>query len=284
MNFGKSVLSLPLDAAPFGFGCSKLGSINGANRRESTNLLLAALDGGVRFFDTSNVYGQGDSERFLGSVVGGEKDCVICTKGGKFLPWKKKVIVPAKSVLRIVARRSSFAEGEIKSARSIPLPVRWDPADLARQVERSLKRLKRDRIDIYLLHGPSSSVLRQGDAISAIEDAKLQGKIGLIGVSVDSVEEATLAISDNRVDVIQVPLWPGDNRYDGILEEARKAGVVVIAREIIAGGAAALKSKDPSEYIIRRIEELKNNDKIFLPIIGTTNLKHMEELARGAKS
>lgn len=83
--------------APLGLGCSRLGSVNGVAGPDATRLLAAALDEGYRLFDTSNVYGQGDSERLIGNVIGNRSDCLVCTKGGKYLPFSKRILVPVKA-------------------------------------------------------------------------------------------------------------------------------------------------------------------------------------------
>jgi len=195
-----------------GLGCSRLGSINGATGREAHELLQTALDQGVRFFDTSNIYAQGDSERYLGEVLGDRPDCVICTKGGKYVSFRNRMLIPAKGVIRWVTRRLPWARASVSKVRARPMPTCWDSDFLLRSLEASLRRLKRSSVDIYMLHSPPAEIIRRGDAIAALESARAAGKMKQVGVSADDAEAVAAALDDPRITVIQLPLHADDNR------------------------------------------------------------------------
>ncbi|MFD1810008.1 aldo/keto reductase [Gemmobacter lanyuensis] len=89
--------------------------MNGTTGDEARLLLRTALELGIRVFDTSNIYAQGDSERYIGEMVGNRPDCVICSKGGKYLPLSKRVMVPLKG--QFASQRAIWA------ARA--KPYRW---------------------------------------------------------------------------------------------------------------------------------------------------------------
>lgn len=266
-----------------GLGCSRLGSVNGTTGQEAIALLRASLDEGYRFFDTSNVYAQGDSERYLGKVIANRGDCIVCTKGGKYLPFAKRMLVPLKGLLRGVTRRSAAARGGVANARSQPLPMRWDSGFLTDSIDCSLRRLCRERIDIYLLHGASADVLQQGEAIDALKRAHTAGKIGLIGVSVDDVAAADAALLDERIRVLQVPLHPGSARYQQCVMRAQQMGVGIIAREILGGAAAISGMQNPSEYVSARIQAMVANPAIMMSLIGTTQICNMKSAAIAAR-
>jgi aryl-alcohol dehydrogenase-like predicted oxidoreductase len=275
------------EALPLGLGCSRLGSINGATGDEARALVKLALDQGVRFFDTSNIYGQGDSERVLGDVLGKRDDCIVCSKAGKHLSLKMQALAPLKSILRSVARRSDQARRGVAAARAKPMPTRWDPAFLSGSIDASLRRLKRERIEMFMLHSPSAEVVARGEAVGALEQARKAGKIDLIGVSVDDVATAEAALGDPRVKALQVPLHPGDTAYDTVVGRAAQMGVAIIAREILGGAQAIAGQRDPAAYARKRIIEIIQTPGVSLPLVGTTrtvNLNASIEAARAASA
>lgn len=268
--------------APLGLGCSRLGSVNGVAGPDATRLLAAALDEGYRLFDTSNVYGQGDSERLIGNVIGNRSDCLVCTKGGKYLPFSKRILVPVKGLIRLVARRSNAARNGVSSLRSQPLPTRWDTGFISAAIDGSLRRLRRDAIDVYLLHSPQESTLRDGEAIQALRNAQQAGKIRVVGVSVDDVGTAMAALADPRIGALQLPLHPGAHDYDQVLAQAFQQGVKVIAREVLGGQSAMAVAQDPSAYATARIQELHDDPRIATVLVGTTKISNMKVAARAA--
>lgn len=264
---------LPQSGLRLGLGCSRLGSINGATGTEARDLIQDALDQGVRFFDTSNIYAQGDSERFLGSVIGDRADCIICTKGGKYLSLKSRILTPAKGAIRWLTRRFPWARQSVSKARSRPMPTRWDGPFLLRSLDASLHRLQRKSVDIYMLHSPPAEVIRQGHAITALEEARAAGKIGHIGVSADDTDAVSAALDDPRVSVIQLPLHAGDSSYDPLVLRAKHRGVAIVAREILSG--ASSNTKDHGRFVAQRIREVVANPDIAITLIGTTKRPHL---------
>lgn len=275
----------PPGGLPLGLGCSRLGSVNGATRDEALGLLDFALDQGVRFFDTANIYGQGDSERLLGETLGRRDDCVVCSKAGKHLSLKMQVAAPLKGVLRGLVRNSGQARRGVSAARAQPMPMRWDAPFLLNSIEGSLRRLKRERIEMFMLHSPPAQVLIDGEAVGALETARNAGKIGVIGVSVDGIDAAGAALDDVRVRALQLPLLPGESAFDPVVRRAACAGVAVIAREILGGPQAVAGAVDPGGYARDRIADVIRTAGVSITLVGTTrvvNLKASIEAARAA--
>lgn len=266
---------MPRDALPLGLGCSRLGSVNGASGDEARRLLHVALDQGVRFFDTANIYAQGDSERLIAEVLGQRDDCVVCSKAGKYLTWRRGLLVPLKGVLRGLVRRSEQARRGVTMARSNPMPTRWDAAYLLASIDGSLRRLRRPRIELFMLHSPTAEVIGRGESIGAIEAARVAGKIGMIGVSVDDAAAAKAALKDTRVQALQIPLRPGETGFDDVLKLAARNGVVVVAREILGGTAAITRAVDPEHYARERIAEVVGMPEVALPLVGVTKLPNL---------
>lgn len=278
-------LLMPSDALPLGLGCSRLGSVNGASGVEARTLIEMALEAGIRFFDTSNIYAQGDSERLIAEVLGRREDCVVCSKAGKYLSWKKQMLVPIKGLLRGLARQSTAASQSVASARSKPMPTCWDAGFLTQSVDGSLKRLGRERIEMFMLHSPSVADLTNGEAMGALEAAQKAGKLGVIGVSADDVAGAEAALADPRVRCLQLPLHPGATAFDAVAARARAAGVAVVAREILGGVQAVNRAVDPAAYAKTRIQEVIARPDVAMTLLGTTkshNLTAAVEAVRGA--
>lgn len=275
---------LPADALPLGIGCARLGSVGGLSQTEAQNLLRTALDEGVRFFDTAGIYGQGDSERFLADALAGRDDCVVVSKAGKYVAWQRQLLVPIKAVLRVSVRRSSSVRQRVSSARAKPMPTRWDASFLNRSLEGSLRRLHRERIDIFLLHSPTAEVVRSGDAISVLERARSAGKIGVVGVSVDDVHTATACLADERIRVLEIPLHPHAVEYAEVLDRAEQEGVAVIAREVLGGPATMAQHVDGARFARSRIAAAINDPRISLPIVGVTRIETLLSSADAARS
>lgn len=264
-----------------GLGCSRLGSVNGATGNEARELIQAALDEGVRFFDTSDIYAQGDSERYLGEVVGHREDCIICTKGGKYLSLKFRFLAPAKLIIRWITHRLPSVRQGVLKARARPMPTCWDRVYLQKSLYASLRRLKRGCVDIYMLHSPPVEVIRQGNAISALEEVLAMGKIRHIGVSADNAEVVSAALDDPRVSVIQLPLHLGDDSFTPLVSRAKRQGVVIVAREILSG--ARLEDKGSDGFVAQRIREVVAKPDIAITLIGTTKLNHLAAAINAAR-
>lgn len=225
-------------------------------------MVRAALDLGIRDFDTANIYGQGDSERFLGAALRGFQDVRIITKAGQTFPLAKRVIVPFKRILRpIVARRPNMS-AVVSNARAADLPRDWSPTHLRTSLEKSLRRLGRSHVDIFLLHSPGAEVLRQGDAMTALTDFKQEGKTLTVGASIDDMDALEAALDDPRVEAVQFPLHPGSAPDPVLLSAAKARGVRLIAREILGGATSREGIDDALRFAARQ--------PVDLALLGTT--------------
>jgi aryl-alcohol dehydrogenase-like predicted oxidoreductase len=123
-------------------------------------IIRSAIDVGINFFDTSDMYGKGRAESLLGKALGADKNrVVVATKGGlldRFLPGT-----------------SDFARD-------------FSGAHLRKAVHESLKRLNREWIDLYQLHGPDLTVAQDNDTRRTLQDLVSEGKIRHFGVSLGS--------------------------------------------------------------------------------------------------
>jgi aryl-alcohol dehydrogenase-like predicted oxidoreductase len=124
---------------------------------EQEMALQRALEMGFSLIDTADAYGGGRMERLVGRAIGDRTDVVIVTKGGT-----DRTTTPARK--------------------------RFDAPFLRESLERSLRRLGRDRVDVYLLHNPTAEALRAGEAVDTLLALKAEGKIGHWGVSAGDVD------------------------------------------------------------------------------------------------
>ncbi len=145
-----------------GFGCGRLRA--GLEERNSRRLIDAALEGGIRYFDTAPSYGDGASERVLGLCLRGvRRDVAICTKIGFARPAGRPAFAAARALLRAVIKplhRRIGQGGRPRSAAVAAAPVRDDAygrfeADrLHADLQASLESLGTDHLDCLMLHEP----------------------------------------------------------------------------------------------------------------------------------
>jgi aryl-alcohol dehydrogenase-like predicted oxidoreductase len=141
---------------------------------ESIRTLHRALDLGVNFLDTADVYGDGHSERLIGQLLKEREDdeVFVATKAGRRL-------------------EPHTAEG-------------YDHENLSAFVERSLKNLDVEALDLLQLHSPPTEVYRQESTFEALDRLREAGKIKNYGVSVETVEEARMALEYPGVKTVQI--------------------------------------------------------------------------------
>ena len=149
------------------------GSWGSVSEEDAKRLLHAAIDQGINFFDTADVYGDGRSERLIAQVVTKRSEKIyVATKVGRRL-------------------QPHTAEG-------------YNKENLTAFVERSLANLKRDALDLVQLHCPPWETYYQPETFSALDELKRAGKILHYGVSVEKVEEAIKATEYPGVATVQI--------------------------------------------------------------------------------
>jgi aryl-alcohol dehydrogenase-like predicted oxidoreductase len=169
--------------------------------RVSIQAIHAALDAGINFFDTADIYGLGHSEELLGKTIGIKKDVIIATKVGN------------------VARNEQFT-------------VDYSATYILKACELSLKRLQRDVIDLYQLHTAKIEHL-QGDCIEAMIKLKEQGKIRHWGISLNTFEpevEADHFIQKRIGNSFQLVFNLVNQKALNIIRTASEKGYGIIAR------------------------------------------------------
>jgi len=215
-------------ASVLGFGGSEIGYQN-VSGRTVARLLGSALDAGLNVIDTAECYE--DSEVLIGKALGGRRrECYLFTKCGHAQGWGR---------------------------------ADWRPAALLASIERSLRRLETDHVDLIQLHSCTLEKLQQGDVIAALEQARERGWARYIGYSGDG-EAARYAVECGRFDTLQTSVSIADQEaIDRTLPQARARSMGVIAKRPLANVAWTYTRK-PEAYYQAYWSRLRKLDYQFL--------------------
>ena len=207
------------EVSAISFGAWAIGGTWGdVDDKESMGALHRAVDLGVNFFDTADVYGDGRSERLLAALRQERKESFfIATKAGRRLSPHN-------------------AEG-------------YNRRNLNAFVERSLTNLKTDTIDLLQLHCPPSEVYYRPEVFGVLDDMVKAGKIRYYGVSVEKVEEGLKAIEYPGVQSVQIIFNMFRQRpAELFFEQAKKRKVGILARVPLASGLLTGKFKHGAKF------------------------------------
>jgi aryl-alcohol dehydrogenase-like predicted oxidoreductase len=222
-----------------GFGTAGLGALFGRQSRpQQLHTLQRALDLGINFYDTADMYCQGESERLIGAAFHQRRDqVVIATKVGYQLPAQRRFMSTVKPVVRPLVRRLGLKREQLPPGVRGSLSQNFSPEYILRAAEQSLKRLNTEYIDVYQLHSPPRAVLESGDFLEPLDRLKRQGKIRHFGISCETNEDALIGLRHQELSALQLRLNLLDQTaVHQVIPEAAKRGLAIIARECFAGG------------------------------------------------
>jgi len=242
--FGKTDLRV----SEYGVGCARIGGIFQRDPRGFVELLTAAHDAGINFFDTADMYSQGESETLLGRAFRRKRSrVVLASKAGYILPTRRMLVARLKPILRPVIRLLKLRRDKLPGGAATrgALAQDFSPAYLRKAVEGSLRRLRTDYLDLFQLHSPPREVVERGDWEPTLEALKRAGKIRYWGVAVDSIDAGVAALKYPGVSSIQFTLNLLEQRaIEGLLPKLRERGIAYIARETLANGILAKRPED----------------------------------------
>ena len=237
------------------FGAWAIGGTWGeVDDAESLAALHTALDHGVNFFDTADVYGDGRSEQLLARLRRERSEpFYTATKAGRRLP-------------------AQTVEG-------------YNAANLTSFVERSLRNLEVEALDLLQLHCPPTPVYDQDVAFDVLDSLVAAGKIKYYGVSVETVAEALRAIEHPNVQSVQIifnlfRFKPSDTFFAAA--EQRKVGI--LARVPLASGLLSGKFRADSHFAaddhraFNRNGESFDRGETFSGVDYATGLRAVDEL------
>ncbi|MGC9399473.1 MAG: aldo/keto reductase [Anaerolineae bacterium] len=197
----------PLGIGTWQWGDRLMWGFGGAYKDDEVRAAFdAAMEAGLSFFDTAEVYGLGRSEKFLGSFISGNRgEVVIATK-------------------------------------FFPFPWRLFKGQLLRTLRRSLKRLGVRQVDLYQLHFPPTvrSLETWADALADAVEAGLTRAVGVSNFNAEQTGRAYNALADRGVPLasnqIEYSLLHRQPERNGVIQTCRDLGVTVIAYSPIAKG------------------------------------------------
>ena len=221
---------------------------------ESLKALHRAVDLGVNFFDTADVYGDGRSERLLAQLrEERSEEIIIATKAGRRLD-------------------PHLASG-------------YTVQNIRRFVERSLQNLRTSSIDLLQLHCPPTDVYYQPELFEGLDTLVQEGKIRYYGVSVERVEEALKAIEYPNVQSVQIIFNIFRQRpRDHFFKEAGRRKVAILARVPLSSGMLSGKLTMQSKFgaddhrQFNRHGEAFDRGETFSGVDYATGLRVVEEL------
>ncbi len=197
VGFGAWAIGGPAMAGDIPIGWGKVDD------RQSVAALKKALDRGINFFDTADVYGIGHSEELIGKTFGNRQDVIIASKVGN------------------------------KVDETGLFTTDYHKEYIQRACEKSLKRLKRDTIDYYQLHTARMADLENGDCIEAMEQLQQEGKIRYWGLSLNTFHpepEADFLMERALGSGFQIVFNLINQRGLPMIQKAYAAGYGIIAR------------------------------------------------------
>ena len=264
-----------------GLGCARI--FGGSEKRASTKLIEAALAVGIRHFDTAPSYGDGESEAVLGTVLAGIDDVTVTTKIGIprpapcLGPYSGAVLYrrfarPVMSrfprtkakLLQIIGRNSTVVG---KADASLPLR-RLNREEVLRELDQSLKQLRRDRVDLYLIHEPDQIELT--DELKELFTAlQVSGAVGAFGLAWGRIADNSLTfgtVAQGRY-AVELPTYgkQGQARiFHGVLrhneqDKLRSAGKRIRTVLDVHPDAAVIFSASTSSQIRNVMQHLQDS-------------------------
>ncbi|MFN7092771.1 MAG: aldo/keto reductase [Allorhizobium sp.] len=230
-KFGRTEFTV----SDIGFGAWQIGGSWGeVSEADGRAALNAALDAGMTFIDTADVYGDGRSEKIIAEV--------LKARGGK------RPMVASKAGRRL---NPHVADG-------------YSKANIEAFIDRSLKNLDIDSLDLVQLHCPPTDVYYRQEMFEGLEEIRKAGKIKHYGVSVEKVEEALKAIEYPGVVSVQIIFNMFRQRPAALFfQEAKRRNVAVIARVPLASGLLSGKITASTQFAAEDHRNFNRNGEAF---------------------
>jgi aryl-alcohol dehydrogenase-like predicted oxidoreductase len=227
-----------------------------ADDKVSKQAIHRALDAGINFFDTADIYGLGHSEQLFGELLGNKKEVIIATKVGN------------------VSRNEQFT-------------VDYSKEYILKACDESLKRLKRNTIDYYQLHSARINHLQNSECLEAMQQLQQQGKIRYWGLSLNTFDpfpEAEYLIQRKTANGFQLVLNILNQKALPILKMANEKGYGIIARMPLQFGLLTGKFNVNSQFPVNdhrhnrlTSEVIASATKVLEPVWELCNKYHISK-------
>lgn len=210
-NMQKNTLKSGLTLSELGLGCMSLGT----NENDASKIIETAIEAGITYFDTADIYDKGENEKIVGKVLKKyqqNSDIVIGTKVGNHLKDNGETF--------------------------------WDPSKkhIKNNVKQSLKRLGLETLDLYMLHGGTIEDPLD-ETISAFDELKQEGLIKAYGISSIRPNVIRYYLKHSQIETIMSQFNLIDNRPLDLLDEINQKGVKLLARGPVFKGLLTNKAE-----------------------------------------
>ena len=225
-----------LHVSAIGLGCQSLGGgLYHRDDAESARTISAAIDAGVNFFDVSDHHSQGIAEEILGRASEGRRqDIYITTKAGYRYSPLGNISLRTRYYLKPLRRMLRPLKRPLHLFRASQGRYDFRPGYVAAALERSLKRLGTDYVDLYQLYKPSVSTIRDPafeDTIAILGKLKDSGKIRYYGIACQWVDEALQVLHLPGISTVQVAVnLIEPEATESLVDLAGERRIAVIAR------------------------------------------------------
>ena len=251
-----------LSVRRLGFGAMRISSARNPegqlDRAEAIALCRRVVERGVNFIDAANIYGYGACEEILAEAL---------------YPYPADLVIGTKAGFATVRLEPGMRR----------LPADGRPEHIREQCEISLKRLRRDVIDLYQIHVPDPNVPYE-DTVGAFADLQREGKVRHIGVSNVTPEQLELARSICQVVSVQNRYNIGTRDSEAVLEACEREAMAFLPYRPV------ILKDTPADALVKEIAQahgaptqqialawLLAHSKVMLPIPGTSSRKHFDE-------
>jgi aryl-alcohol dehydrogenase-like predicted oxidoreductase len=196
---------------PYGIGVNSAADM--LSRDQAVKLLHEALDKGINFFDTARLYGE--SESIMGEAFKGKRDQVI---------------------LSTKCKHFKDSDGNIPAYKTLANIIETS-------LEESLRYLRTDYVDAFMLHQADLKILANDDVLSVFTKLKASGRVRTIGASAYTAEETKQAI-ENGWDIVQLAFNLMDQQQAHNFKYAEETGTAIVVRSVLMKGLLSDKGRD----------------------------------------
>ncbi len=232
-----------LTVSSLGMGCAKLGAFwQGRSTADGRRALEEARRCGINLFDTADCYARGISERVIGRAIRhGRDDVVISTKVG-LLKTPVALVSAARRSPDLRPRRVAQLRAMAPGAKGSQC---FADGYVEKAVERSLRRLSTDRVELLLLHDPPLEQIRAQTFLPAVERLRQAGKVLHFGVSCATEGQALAALELPALACLQVPYnLSREDLVGAVRGQSERRGVAIMAMAPFGDGTLLKAAQD----------------------------------------